>query len=57
MQQSSPIPVSQEMIERQIEQERLQIKLGEKNLEKQTLKAEAKAYASSSIYGVTCIKN
>ena len=56
MQQSSPIPVSQEMIERQIEQERLQIKLGEKNLEKQTLKAESKAYASSSIYGVTCIQ-
>mgnify|MGYP003132054677 CR=1 FL=1 len=48
--------VSQELIDKQIEQERLQIYLGEKNLEKNTLKAEKQAYASSTIYGVTSIQ-
>jgi len=48
--------VSQELIDKQIEQERLQIYLGEKNLEQQTLKAENKAYASSTIYGVASIQ-
>lgn len=48
--------ISQELIDKQIDQERLQIKLGEQNLEKATLKAETKAYASSTIYGVSCIQ-
>jgi len=49
-------PVSEEMIAKQIEQERLQIHLGEKNLEKSTLKAETKAYASSTVYGISSIQ-
>lgn len=48
--------MSQELIDKQIEQERLQIHLGEKNLEKSTLKAESKAYASSTIYGISSIQ-
>jgi DNA-directed RNA polymerase len=53
---NSNITVSQELIGKQIEQERLQIHLGEKNLEKVTLKAETKAYASSTIYGISSIQ-
>jgi hypothetical protein len=49
-------PASPEMIAKQIEQERLQIYLGEKNLEKSTLKAETKAYASSTVYGISSIQ-
>ena len=48
--------VSPELIDRQVEQERLQIHLGERNLEKNTAKAEDKAYASSTIYGVASIQ-
>ena len=48
--------VCQELIDKQVDQERLQIHQGEKNLEKMTLKAEAKAYASSTVYGVASIQ-
>ena len=48
--------MSQELIAKQLENERLQIHLGEKTLERNTTKAEGKAYASSTIYGVASIQ-
>ena len=48
--------VSQELIDKQIEQERLQIHLGEQALKQNTMKAENRAYASSSVYGVASIQ-
>ena len=48
--------ISKELIEKQLENERLQISLGEKTLERNTIRAEAKAYASSTIYGVASIQ-
>ena len=44
------------LIDKQVEQERLQIHLGKIALKQNTLKAENKAYASSTIYGVTSIQ-
>ena len=49
--------VSQELIDRQIELERLQIKLGEAALVKHINKAENKAYASSTVYGISSIQS
>ena len=48
--------MSQELIDKQIEQERLQIHLGEQALKQNTMKAENRAYASSSVYGVASIQ-
>ena len=48
--------VSQELINEQIDQERLQIHVGKSNLRQNTMKSENKAYASSSVYGVTSIQ-
>lgn len=48
--------VCPELIDRQIAQERLQIHQGKANLQKATLKAENRAYASSTIYGVHSIQ-
>jgi DNA-directed RNA polymerase len=48
--------VSQTLIDEQLDQERRQIFLGEQNLKQATLKAETKAYASSTVYGVASIQ-
>ena len=50
------IQVSQAQIEEQIQQERDQISQGLKALKDNTMKAENKAYASSSVYGVASIQ-
>ena len=50
----STLPES--IVQEQIDQERLQVYKGHANLEQNTYKAERNAYASSSIYGVTCIQ-
>lgn len=44
------------LIDKQVEQERLQIHIGENKLKQNTIKAENKAYASSTIYGVASIQ-
>ena len=56
MKETSTKTVSQELIAEQLDQERRQIFLGEQNLKQATLKAETKAYASSTIYGVASIQ-
>jgi len=48
--------VSQELIDEQLNQERLQIHLGEKSLADNTIKSEQRAYASSSLYGIHSIQ-
>jgi len=48
--------VSQELIDKQIDQERLQIHIGKNTLQQNTIKAENRAYASSAIYGISSIQ-
>ena len=48
--------VSQTLIDKQVDQERLQIHIGKNTLKQNTIKAENKAYSSSAIYGVTSIQ-
>ena len=48
--------VSQTLIDKQVDQERLQIHIGKNTLKQNTIKAENKAYASSAIYGVSSIQ-
>ena len=54
--ETSTTTVCPTLIDRQAEQERLQIHIGKDNLKKATIKAENRAYASSTIYGVTSIQ-
>jgi DNA-directed RNA polymerase len=54
--ETSTTTVCPTLIDKQVEQERLQIHIGKNNLKQNTLKAENKAYASSTIYGITSIQ-